>query len=107
MQDDSERAQQAFEIINRAWKTLENEDTRKKCMDIYQEAIERTDHMVCDYYLYNSFGYDKRLYAHTFTAKKITLAESSHFVDILLTPSASIEILGVDISINVQCCGYL
>ncbi|XP_023933782.1 dnaJ homolog subfamily C member 8 [Bicyclus anynana] len=44
--DDSERAQQAFEIINRAWKTLESEDTRKKCLDIYQEAKERTDHMI-------------------------------------------------------------
>lgn len=44
--DDSERAQQAFEIINRAWKTLENEDTRKKCLDIYEEAKERTDHMI-------------------------------------------------------------
>lgn len=45
-QDDSERAQQAFEIVNRAWKTLENDDTRKKCLDIYQEAKERTEHMV-------------------------------------------------------------
>lgn len=44
--DDSERAQQAFEIINRAWKTLENEETRKKCLDIYEEAKERTDHMI-------------------------------------------------------------
>ncbi|KAM3967373.1 dnaJ homolog member 21 [Aphomia sociella] len=44
--DDSERAQQAFEIVNRAWKTLENDDTRKKCLDIYQEAKERTDHMI-------------------------------------------------------------
>ncbi|CAH2243760.1 dnaJ homolog subfamily C member 8 [Pararge aegeria] len=44
--DDSERAQQAFEIINRAWKTLECEDTRKKCLDIYQEAKERTEHMI-------------------------------------------------------------
>ncbi|XP_038223057.1 dnaJ homolog subfamily C member 8 [Zerene cesonia] len=44
--DDAERAQQAFEIINRAWKTLENEDSRKKCLDIYQEAKERTDHMI-------------------------------------------------------------
>lgn len=48
MQDDSERAQQAFEIVNRAWKTLENDDTRKKCLDIYEEAKERTDHMVSD-----------------------------------------------------------
>ncbi|XP_046963270.1 dnaJ homolog subfamily C member 8 [Vanessa cardui] len=44
--DDSERAQQAFEIINRAWKTLENEETRKKSLDIYEEAKERTDHMI-------------------------------------------------------------
>lgn len=44
--DDSERAQQAFEIVNRAWKTLENDDTRKKCLDIYQEAKERTEHMI-------------------------------------------------------------
>ncbi|KAJ2951965.1 hypothetical protein O0L34_g4226 [Tuta absoluta] len=44
--DDSERAQQAFEIVNRAWKTLENDDTRKRCLDIYQEAKERTDHMI-------------------------------------------------------------
>lgn len=44
--DDSERAQQAFEIVNRAWKTLENDDTRKKCLDIYEEAKERTDHMI-------------------------------------------------------------
>lgn len=45
-QDDIERAQQAFEIINRAWKTLENEVTRKKCLDVYEEAKDRTDHMV-------------------------------------------------------------
>ncbi|CAF4766302.1 unnamed protein product [Pieris macdunnoughi] len=44
--DDLERAQHSFEIVNRAWKTLENEDTRKKCLDIYQEAKERTEHMI-------------------------------------------------------------
>ncbi|CAK1546202.1 unnamed protein product [Leptosia nina] len=44
--DDAERAQQAFEIVNRAWKTLENEETRKKSLDIYQEAKERTEHMI-------------------------------------------------------------
>ncbi|XP_063532842.1 dnaJ homolog subfamily C member 8 [Cydia strobilella] len=44
--DDSERAQQAFEIVNRAWKTLENDDTRKKCLNIYEEAKERTEHMI-------------------------------------------------------------
>lgn len=45
-QDDAERAQQAFEIVNRSWKILENEETRKKCLDICEEAKERTDHMV-------------------------------------------------------------
>lgn len=46
-QDDPDRAQQAFEAVNKAWKTLENEETRKKCMDIIEEAVGRTDLMVC------------------------------------------------------------
>lgn len=45
-QDDAERSQQAFEVVNRAWKTLENEDSRKKCMDVVEEAKGRTDIMV-------------------------------------------------------------
>lgn len=45
-QDDKERAQRAFDIINRAWKILENDLGRKKCLDVYEEAKERTDHMV-------------------------------------------------------------
>lgn len=45
-QDNAERAQQAFEIVNKAWKTLENEETRKKCLDIVEEAKGRTDIMV-------------------------------------------------------------
>lgn len=45
-QGSKDRAQVAFEIINRAWKTLENDITRKKCLDVYEEAKERTDHMV-------------------------------------------------------------
>lgn len=45
-QNDAERAQQAFEILNRAWKTLESEETRKKCMDVVEEAKGRTDIMV-------------------------------------------------------------
>lgn len=45
-QDNQERAQLAFEAVNKAWKTLENEVTRKKCLDIYEEAKDRTDHMV-------------------------------------------------------------
>lgn len=42
-QDDKDRAQTAFEIINRAWKILENDVTRKKCLAVYEEAQERTD----------------------------------------------------------------
>lgn len=45
-QDDPDRAQQAFEVVNRAWRTLENEESRKKCMDIVEEAKGRTDIMV-------------------------------------------------------------
>lgn len=45
-QNDADRAQQAFEIVNRAWKILENELTRKRCLDVYEEAKGRTDHMV-------------------------------------------------------------
>uniref|UniRef100_R4G5E9 Putative molecular chaperone dnaj superfamily n=3 Tax=Rhodnius TaxID=13248 RepID=R4G5E9_RHOPR len=45
-QDDPERAQQAFEIVNKAWKTLENDDSRKKCMDVIEEARGRTDLMI-------------------------------------------------------------
>ncbi|XP_024944882.1 dnaJ homolog subfamily C member 8 isoform X3 [Cephus cinctus] len=47
-QDDAERAQQAFEIVNKAWKTLENEETRAKCMDVIEEAKARTDHMITE-----------------------------------------------------------
>lgn len=46
-QDNKDRAQQAFEAVNKAWKTLENDVTRKRCLDIYEEAKDRTDHMVC------------------------------------------------------------
>lgn len=47
-QDNKEQAQTAFDIINRAWKTLENEKTRKKCLDVYEEAKDRTDHMIAE-----------------------------------------------------------
>lgn len=54
-QDDAERAQQAFEVINRAWKTLESDDSRKKCLDIVEEAKGRTDIMVRVYLLCSFF----------------------------------------------------
>lgn len=53
-QDNKEPAQQAFEVINRAWKILENDMTRKKCLDVYEEAKDRTDHMVIiSYFIIN------------------------------------------------------
>ncbi|KXJ83931.1 dnaJ homolog subfamily C member 8 [Aedes albopictus] len=46
--DNQERAQQAFEVVNKAWKTLENEATRKQCLDVYEEAKGRTDLMITE-----------------------------------------------------------
>jgi DnaJ family protein C protein 8 len=46
--DDKERAQSAFEIVNKAWKILENDVTRKKCLDLYEEAQQRTDIMIAE-----------------------------------------------------------
>lgn len=45
-QNNRERAQLAFDVINKAWKSLENEVTRKQCLEVYEEAKDRTDHMV-------------------------------------------------------------
>lgn len=47
-QDDVQRAQTAFEIINRAWKILENDVTRKKCLGVYEEAKERIDMLLAE-----------------------------------------------------------
>lgn len=47
-QEDKERAQNAFEAVNRAWKVLEADITRKKCMELYEEAKERTNIMVSE-----------------------------------------------------------
>ncbi|XP_063706905.1 dnaJ homolog subfamily C member 8-like [Culicoides brevitarsis] len=44
--DQRDRAKDAFDIVNRSWKILENEVSRKKCMDIYEEAKDRTDMMI-------------------------------------------------------------
>lgn len=45
-QDDQERAQKAFDIVNRAWKTLENEELYNRCKAIIQEAKDMTAHMM-------------------------------------------------------------
>ncbi|CAH0383917.1 unnamed protein product [Bemisia tabaci] len=47
-QDDSERAQKAFEIVNKSWKCLENEESRAKCMEVIEEAKGRTDLMISE-----------------------------------------------------------
>ena len=35
-----------FIVVNKAWKTLESDETRAKCMDVIEEAKARTDHNV-------------------------------------------------------------
>lgn len=52
--DNVERAQAAFECVNKAYKVLCNEVTRKKCLDVYEEAKDRTDHMVSISYGFGS-----------------------------------------------------
>merc|ERR1712130_430503 len=41
-QDDSERAQIAFDAVKRAWNVLENKATRQACMEVVEEAKGRT-----------------------------------------------------------------
>lgn len=45
-QNQKERAKEAFDIVSRSWKILENETTRKKCLEVYEEAKERTDMLI-------------------------------------------------------------
>ncbi|CAG0892071.1 unnamed protein product [Darwinula stevensoni] len=45
-QDDKDRAQTAFDAVNRAYKNLESEETRQKYLDIIEEAKARTENMV-------------------------------------------------------------
>ncbi|XP_064627847.1 dnaJ homolog subfamily C member 8-like [Lineus longissimus] len=42
-QDDQERAQKAFEAVNKAYKTLENEEGLKRCKEIIDEAVVRVE----------------------------------------------------------------
>ncbi|XP_076444857.1 dnaJ homolog subfamily C member 8-like [Babylonia areolata] len=44
--EDEERAQKAFEAVNKAYKTLENEEGLKRCAEIVEEARSRTDEMI-------------------------------------------------------------
>ena len=43
---DKERAQIAFEAVNRAYKMLSDEKERKQCLEVVDEARERVDAMV-------------------------------------------------------------
>lgn len=47
-QDDLERANNAFETVNRAWRTIDNDESRKKCLEIIQEAKDMTEFMVAE-----------------------------------------------------------
>jgi len=42
----TDRAQLAFEAINKAYKMLEDEKERKKCVEVVEEARERVEKMV-------------------------------------------------------------
>ncbi|XP_050392858.1 dnaJ homolog subfamily C member 8 [Patella vulgata] len=44
--DDIERAQKSFDSLNKAYKTLENEEGMKRCKEIVEEAESRTDEMM-------------------------------------------------------------
>lgn len=44
--DDRDRAQKAFDIINKAYKILEDEIQRAKALEIVEEAKARTNHMI-------------------------------------------------------------
>ncbi|XP_005097157.1 dnaJ homolog subfamily C member 8 [Aplysia californica] len=45
-QDDQDRAQKSFEAVNKAYKTLENEEGLKRCREVVEEAKTRTDEMI-------------------------------------------------------------
>ncbi|XP_013408031.1 dnaJ homolog subfamily C member 8 [Lingula anatina] len=44
--ENAERAQKAFEAVNKAFKTLENEEGYKRCQEIIEEAKVRTEEMI-------------------------------------------------------------
>jgi len=45
-QDDQDRAQKSFEAVNKAYKTLENEEGLRRCKEIVEEAKVLTDEMI-------------------------------------------------------------
>ncbi|KAL5964170.1 hypothetical protein TSMEX_008115 [Taenia solium] len=47
-QDDAERAQKAFDAVTKAYKTLENNESYRKCLEVVQEAKDRVLQMVSE-----------------------------------------------------------
>lgn len=47
-QDDAERAQKAFDAVTKAYKTLENNESYRKCLEVVQEAKDRVIQMVSE-----------------------------------------------------------
>jgi DnaJ homolog subfamily C member 8 len=46
--DDKERSEKAFEAVNKAYKMLEEEKERKRCLEVVDEARERVDKMITE-----------------------------------------------------------
>ncbi|XP_077977834.1 dnaJ homolog subfamily C member 8-like [Glandiceps talaboti] len=46
--DDKERAQSAFEVIGKAWRTIEDDKLYNRCKEIVEEAKEKTEHMITE-----------------------------------------------------------
>lgn len=44
--EDAKRAQKAFEAVNKAYKTLNNEEGFKRCQEIVEEAKVKTEELV-------------------------------------------------------------
>ena len=46
--DDGERAQKAFEAVNKAWKTLDNPEGYKQCVEVIEEAKKRSEEIIAE-----------------------------------------------------------
>lgn len=52
--NDKERAEIAFEAVNRAYKMLEDEKERKQCLEVVDEAREQVEKMVISTFLFDN-----------------------------------------------------
>jgi DnaJ family protein C protein 8 len=46
--DDNERAQKAFDAVNKAWKTLDNPEGYKQCVEVIEEAQKKADEIIAE-----------------------------------------------------------